>query len=96
MTYEIRIDLEARDFLHSLDKKSRRIIKQNLRKLESNPYPGPQNSIGDIEEVMVKGREVFRMHISRSYTAFYKVKEQEEKVVVTEIVDIDKAHKMYD
>jgi mRNA-degrading endonuclease RelE of RelBE toxin-antitoxin system len=96
MTYEIRIDLEARDFLNSLDEKSRRIIKQNLRKLESNPYPGPQNSIGDIEEVTVKGREVFRMHISRSYTAFYKVKEQEEKVVVTEIVDIDKAHKMYD
>ncbi|MFB6099685.1 MAG: type II toxin-antitoxin system RelE/ParE family toxin [Candidatus Nanohalobium sp.] len=96
MKYEIRIDLDARDFLQSLDSKSKGIVKRNLRKLQENPYPRPQNDIGDVEKVTVKGREVYRMHISRSYTAFYTINEEKENVVVTEIVDIDKAHKMYD
>ncbi|MFB6191289.1 MAG: type II toxin-antitoxin system RelE/ParE family toxin [Candidatus Nanohaloarchaea archaeon] len=96
MTYEIRIDTEAARYLEGLDSKSRRIIKDNLRKLEKDPYPRPQNDIGDVEKVKVKGEKLFRMHISRSYTAFYVVNEGENQVIVTEIVDIDTAHKMYD
>jgi mRNA-degrading endonuclease RelE of RelBE toxin-antitoxin system len=94
--YDIRIDLDAREFLESLEGKSRRIIKSNLKKLEDDPYPRPQNAIGDVEKVEVNGEEIFRMHISRSFTAFYVINEDHERVVVTDIVDIDKAHKMYD
>lgn len=96
MTYEVRIDQEALEFLHSLDQKSRRIIKENLRKLEEEPYPSPNASSGDREKVTVKGEEMYRMHISRSYTAFYNIKEDQNQVIITELVDIDKAHKMYD
>jgi mRNA-degrading endonuclease RelE of RelBE toxin-antitoxin system len=96
MTYEIRIDTEALDFLESLDDKSSRIIKNNLQKLEEEPYPSPDASTGDREEVTVRGEKTFRMHISRSYTAFYNINENLKQVIITEIVDIDKAHKMYD
>ncbi|MFB6190253.1 MAG: type II toxin-antitoxin system RelE/ParE family toxin [Candidatus Nanohaloarchaea archaeon] len=96
MTFEARLDLEAAEFLESLDSKSQKIIKKNLRKLEEDPHPRPQNSLGDVEKVTVGGEEVYRMHISRTYTAFYVIKDQEQQVIVTEIVDIDTAHKMYD
>lgn len=96
MTYEVRIDEEALEFLQTLDQKSRRIVKENLGKLEEEPYPSPDASTGDREKVTVKGEEMYRMHISRSYTAFYNVKEDQKQVIITELVDIDKAHKMYD
>jgi mRNA-degrading endonuclease RelE of RelBE toxin-antitoxin system len=96
MTYEVRIDVEAADFLNSQDEKTQSIIKKNLGKLKDEPYPSPEAQSGDREKVTVNGEEVYRMHISRSYTAFYVVHEEEEQVVVTDIVDIDTAHKMYD
>lgn len=96
MTYEVRIDIDAADFLNSKGEKTQSIIKENLGKLEENPYPSPEAQSGDREKVTVNGEKVYRMHISRSYTAFYVVDEEEEQVIVTDIVDIDTAHKMYD
>jgi len=77
-------------------KRHRQFIKQNLRKLKDEPHPSPEAQSGDREKVTINGEEVYRMHISRSYTAFYVIKEDEEQVIVTDIVDIDAAHKMYD
>ncbi|MFB6226136.1 MAG: type II toxin-antitoxin system RelE/ParE family toxin [Candidatus Paceibacteria bacterium] len=96
MTYEVRIDVDAADFLNSQDEKTQSIIKKNLGKLKKEPYPSPEAQSGDREKVTVNGEEVYRMHISRSYTAFYVINEQEDQVIVTDIVDIDTAHKMYD
>lgn len=96
MTYEVRIDVEAADFLGSQDEKTQAIIKENLGKLKDEPYPSPEARSGDREKVTVNGEEVYRMHISRSYTAFYVINEAENQVIVTDIVDIDTAHKMYD
>jgi mRNA-degrading endonuclease RelE of RelBE toxin-antitoxin system len=96
MTYEIRIDVDAAESLNTQDDKTHSIIKDNLRKLTDEPYPSPEAQSGDREKVTVNGEEVYRMHISRSYTAFYIVQEEEEQVIVTDIVDIDTAHKMYD
>ncbi len=96
MTYEVRIDVDAADFLNSQDEKTQSIIKDNLGKLKEEPYPSPEAQSGDREKVTVNSEEVYRMHISRSYTAFYIVNENEGQVIVTEIVDIDTAHKMYD
>lgn len=56
----------------------------------------PEAQYVDREKVTVNGEEVYRMYISRSYTAFYIIKKQAKKVIVTDIVDIDTAHKMYD
>ena len=94
MTYEIRIDVEAAEFIESKDQKTQKIIKENLQKLEQEPYPSPQAQKGDREKVTINGEEIYRMHISRSYTAFYIIKKKQ--IIVTDIVDIDTAHKMYD
>lgn len=94
MTYEIRLHPDANNYIKSKDSKSQRIIKDNLRKLEEEPYPRPDSKLGDTEKVTVEGDEYYRMHISRTHTAFYKVRE--DQVHIVNIVDINKAHKMYD
>ncbi|WP_414837081.1 type II toxin-antitoxin system RelE family toxin [Candidatus Nanohalococcus occultus] len=95
MTYEVRLDLDAAEFLNSQDEKTQSIIKKNLSKLKDEPYPSPEAQSGDREKVTVNCEEVYRIHISRSHTAFY-IFNEEDQVIVTDIVDIDTAHKMYD
>lgn len=96
MTYEVRVDIQASKFLNSCGSKTRRIIKDNLKALKETPYPSPEAKKGDREQVSINGEKVYRMHISRSYTAFYVVNEEQKQAVITDIVDIDTAHKMYD
>lgn len=90
--YEVHVALEVRDFLDSLDDKSKRIIKDNLAKLEQ-PYPG--RGQGDTEQISWKGDEVYRLHIGRSWTAFYDIDEESSRVLVRELMPIDQAHKEY-
>jgi mRNA-degrading endonuclease RelE of RelBE toxin-antitoxin system len=90
--YEVVLSDESRNFLFSLDKKSRNICKKNLKKLFS-PYPG--RGIGDKEKLVVAGEEVYRLHIGRTYTAFYIVDEIYKIVRVLEILSIEMAHKKY-
>lgn len=48
------------------------------------------------EKLPIDGRrDRYRMHISRTYTAIYRVVEDETQVRVLEIVPIDEAHKRY-
>lgn len=96
MTYEIRLHPDADEYIKAKDPKSQRIIKNNLRKLEEESYPRPDSGTGDTEKVTVNEDEYYRMHISRTHTAFYKVREDQNQVHIVNIVDIDKAHKMYD
>lgn len=92
-SYELLVSEEVVDFLDNLDSKSRRICKTNLRKLEENPYPGKGS--GDKEKITYAGEEAFRLHIGRTYTAFYKIYEEEGTVRVLEVLPIDVAHKKY-
>lgn len=78
--------------MNSLDEKSRRICKSNLDKL-SQPYPG--RGSGDKEKITFRGEEVYRMHISRAWTAFYVILEKENVVKVADLMPIDIAHKKY-
>jgi mRNA-degrading endonuclease RelE of RelBE toxin-antitoxin system len=55
MTYEVRLHPDANQYIQSKDSKSQRIIKQNLRKLEEEPYPRPDSKLGDTEKVTVDG-----------------------------------------
>lgn len=97
MSYEVVLSPESQDYLESVDEKSERIIKDNLGVLKEEPHPRPNRKAkGDVEKVTMNGQEIYRMHISRTHTAFYWINEDEEIVDVTNIVDIDKAHKMYD
>lgn len=97
MSFEVILSPESQEYLEQVDSKSERIIKEKLRALKEEPHPRPNRKAeGDIEKVEIGGREIYRMHISRTHTAFYWIKEDDKIVDVTNIVDIDKAHKMYD
>ena len=93
MNYKVYVEPEVKEFVGYLDDKSRRICKDNLKKLEDSPYPG--QGIGDKEKIPVSGEEVYRLHISRTFTAFYHIIEEKKQVHVVEILPIDEAHKKY-
>lgn len=91
--YEIEVSAQVVQLLEALDEKSRRVCKDNLKKLARGPYPG--RGPGDKERLFVRGEELFRMHIGRSYTAFYVILESERIVRVLELLPIEDAHKKY-
>ena len=95
MSYDVLLSDEAREYYGSLSEKSQRIVKENLEKLEDEPYPRPDAGSGDREKVVVDGEEVYRLHIGRTHTAFYVVVENDEQVRVVNLMTIDEAHKWY-
>ncbi|MDD1690177.1 MAG: hypothetical protein LUQ66_05905 [Methanoregula sp.] len=94
MNYEIVVQRKSADFLNGLDDKSRRIVRSRLATLKDDPFPGKG---GDKELIKSpKGRpddKVYRLHVSRSFTAFYQIKEK--TVYITEVLTIEQAHKKY-
>lgn len=92
--YSIEVSKEVRDFLDSLDEKSRRICTENLEKLAENPNPG--GGKGDKRKETIRGEEIFRIHIGRIYTAFYVIIEEQKLISIIEIDTIESAHKKYD
>ncbi|NLL11399.1 MAG: hypothetical protein GX268_11050 [Methanomicrobiales archaeon] len=94
MTYSIRFRRSAATFLFSLPKKSQRIVKEKLSVLMDDPYPG---GVGDKELLQTKEMDVFRIHISRSFTAIYLIHSDtpEKWVEITHIMTIEQAHKLY-
>lgn len=94
MSYEVFVTQEVQEFINSQGDKSQRIIKENLKKLEKNPYPG--KGTGDKEKLPIMGEERYRIHIGRTWTAFYSILEEEKEVRISEILPIDKAHKKYE
>jgi mRNA interferase RelE/StbE len=89
----VLIDEEAQEFLDNLPKKSHDLVKGRLRVLENDPFPG---SGGDKELLnSPKHKELYRLHISRSYTAFYRIIPKEKTVIILWLGPIEKAHKLY-
>jgi len=92
MLYKVMLSDDALDTLQSLHSKSKSICKKNLNKLE-HPYPG--RGPGDKEKLVVAGETVYRLHIGRTYTAFYIIDEKNKIVRVLELLPIETAHKKY-
>ena len=93
MTFEVRVRKPVAAFLDALPEKSRRIVATALRDLVENPFPG---SGGNKELLTLSGgRQVYRLHIARTYTAFYGVDTDAEIVSVYELLTIEQAHKRY-
>jgi mRNA interferase RelE/StbE len=91
--FEILIEEDANEFLLGLPPKSQEIIKKNLRKLEANPFPGYP---GDKEKLDLHiDPPVYRMHIGRSYTAFYPIDTEHTLVTIDILTTIELAHKSY-
>lgn len=95
MSYNVLLAEGAREYVNALDEKSERIVKDNLRKLEDDPFPRPGSGSGDKEKVTVDGEEVYRLHIGRTHTALYTVLESEKQVRIVEVLPIDEAHDRY-
>lgn len=95
MGYQVLLGDQPRAFLADTDEKTERIVKDHLRSLADEPYPRPGAGRGDREQLPVDGEELYRMHISRTYTAFYTIEEAAEEVRVREVIPIDEAHKRY-
>ena len=91
--YQLLIEEGALAFIDSLDEKSKRICKDNIKKLAEDPYPG--SGKGDKERLVVEGEEIYRLHIGRTYTTFYDILEDDDAVQVFEVLPIDEAHKRY-
>lgn len=93
MSHKIFIEKSALSFLHSLPDKTQRIITEKLRILIDNPYPGID---GDKELLHLSGDyQLFRLHISRQYTVFYRIYHEQKSVKILDIMTIEKAHKKY-
>ena len=95
MSFRVLLGDQPREFLSGADEKTDRIVRENLATLGDDPYPRPDSGRGDKEKLPVDGEILYRLHISRSYTAFYTIHESENDVRVREILSIGDAHKRY-
>ena len=91
--YDLLIEQDALEFINGLETKSERICKDNLKKLAEDPCPG--SGKGDKERLVVDGEEIHRLHIGRTYTAFYDIDNNANTVHIFEVLPIDEAHKRY-
>ena len=82
---KVNIEKRALQYVNSLREKDRRIVKQHLLNLE-DPYSAP-----DVE--LLKNGHC-RMHIARTYTAFFDVLPGG-VVNILEVMTIEEAHKRY-
>jgi mRNA interferase RelE/StbE len=93
LTFALFIEHEQVTKINDFDEKSRRIIRAKLEALSENPYPGKR---GDKEKFCLKdGYVLYRLHIGRTWTAFYRVYESDKVVKILDVLPIEQAHKKY-
>jgi mRNA-degrading endonuclease RelE of RelBE toxin-antitoxin system len=92
IAFRLVIKKNALEFVNALPSKSQRIVREKCKTLANDPFPGD----GDRELIQRKGHEdIYRLPISRSYTAFYKIYKDEKMDKILEITTIEQAHKIY-
>jgi mRNA interferase RelE/StbE len=89
--YSVFINRNAQKYIDSLTEKSRSLVKKKLEMLKDNPHPGRS----DKKKLQFPNYDLFRMHVSRRYTIFYRIYETEKTVKVLDIMTIEEAHKRY-
>ncbi|MBR1369816.1 hypothetical protein RJ53_10145 [Methanocalculus chunghsingensis] len=87
----MRIEIERAvcEYVLGLPLKSRRIILRHLRTLEAL---GSLTGASGIERL---GGDIYRMHVSRTYTIIFRICPDQSRIRVVEILPIDLAHKRY-
>jgi mRNA-degrading endonuclease RelE of RelBE toxin-antitoxin system len=92
VAYHLVIGKKALEFINLLPSKSQRIVIEKCKTLAYDPFPGQ----GDKEIIRRKGhRDIYRLHISRSYTAFYRIHKDEKMVKILDNTTREQAHKIY-
>jgi len=89
--YHVLITRTALNYLDTLTEKSQGLIKRKLETLKETPRPGRD----DKKRLHFPSYDLFRMHVSRSYTVFYRINEEEKTVKILDIMTIKEAHKRY-
>ncbi|MDD5024765.1 MAG: hypothetical protein WC406_07160 [Methanoregula sp.] len=93
MKFTVKLRDTVSQDINNLPEKSRRIIRIALQGLEVDPFPGTR---GDKEKITMRGGSIiYRIHISRTYTAFYSVNDVTKIVKVHDMFTIGQAHKKY-
>jgi mRNA interferase RelE/StbE len=92
LTFRVLISRKALSFLNFSPEKSRRLIREHCLALGDNPYP---SRTGDRKRLHLGSYELYRMHIGRSYTVFYRILREEGVVKVLEIMTSEQAHRRY-
>ena len=90
VNFEVLIDEDAQEFLDNLPEKTQENVRSKLRLLEENPFPG-----GNKELLNPKHKGLYRLHISRTYTAFYRIFSEEKTVRILWLGPIEQAHNLY-
>jgi mRNA-degrading endonuclease RelE of RelBE toxin-antitoxin system len=81
----------ARGVIKTLSKHPERIREQifnHIRRLD-DPYSAP-----DVE-CLFAARQIYRMHIGRSYTVIFRILKESDTVLVLDLMTIEQAHKRY-
>lgn len=93
MVYKVLIDRDALGYVNTLPEKSQRIVKEHLKKLGEAPHPGMGK--GDKKRLAHRDDILYRLHIGRTFTAFYMIYEKEKEVKILKVMTIERAHKEY-
>jgi mRNA interferase RelE/StbE len=92
VAYQLVVNKKALEFVNTLPSKSQRIVIEKCKTLADEPFPGQ----GDKEIIRRKDHnDIYRLHISRSYTAFYMIYKDKKMVKILDITTIEQAHKIY-
>ncbi len=85
----IEIERAACAYVLGLPLKSRRIILRHLRTLEA------LDALTGASGIERLGGDIYRMHVSRTYTIIFRNCPDQGRIRVVEILPIDLAHKRY-
>ncbi|MDD4651309.1 MAG: type II toxin-antitoxin system RelE/ParE family toxin [Methanothrix sp.] len=89
VAYSLIISKKALKYLEQLPE----IVRSKCKTLSEDPFPGKH---GDKELIHRSGHEdIYRLHVGRSYTVFYKISKNEKIVKILEVTTIERAHKLY-
>lgn len=89
--FSIVIEKKAEKFLKKLPQKARRIIVDKILELRDDPFPGGNKEKLEYDHPPV----VYRLHVSRSFTVFYIIENDEHLIKIVKITTIEHAHKEY-
>lgn len=89
--FTLVIEKNAEKFLNRLPQKSRRIIVDKILELREDPFPGGNKERLECSLPPV----VYRLHISRSFTVFYRIETDVIRVYIVKICSIERAQKDY-
>ena len=91
MTFTVHLREEADNALQSLSKSDYDLCFAKLNALAENPYPG----VGGDKEKLEGRKNLYRIHLSRTFTAIYQIDKKKKRVCIKFFGRIGKAHKEY-